>query len=576
VLLLILVMLPFGTITTADMYPPYRPSAGSILYVGGNQPGNYSKIQDAINNASDGDTVFVYDDSSPYRETLWINASIALLGENRTSTVISGYEDKAIITINAGNVTVQGFTIQGAETNFSDSGVFTYAPHITVLENIFKYAYMGIYAISNHSSFTKNEFTSLYRGMWLLYSHDSRITENTFGCNEAEDLTAGGADCVINNNTFTGKYGLKVWKNNHTMVSNNTFSNSCLIDLYESYGNTICHNTLEHGGFTVLRSNHNSVFDNTRDGVPIVYLDGEKDATIEHAAQVILVQCRNITVRGIPFADLPCGIYLEGTKNSAITRNTFSNCAVGISLAYNSWRNVISQCRFDDCPRGITMYGYSVLNRILNNTITNADEAAIIIDDSFNTVSSNTITNATLGICLTNINPWQGPTFAKYRKGNIVSFNTVQNAQYGIVVDARFTSVKGNRVTDCWLGIGITKLAPFALDPWNDVQGNVIQKNDIEHNHLGLLLNLTIFNIVEKNNFIANDQQASFIGLGFYGQLLGTQWRRNYWGGITLPPEAIRGVLYIPKRYGYEIYYEKINWVEFDWLPAQRPYQILI
>ena len=57
-------------------------SFGNILYVGGNGTGNYSKIQDAIDNATDGDTVFVYDDSSPYYENLVINTSIELIGEN--------------------------------------------------------------------------------------------------------------------------------------------------------------------------------------------------------------------------------------------------------------------------------------------------------------------------------------------------------------------------------------------------------------------------------------------------------------------------------------------------------------
>ena len=37
----------------------------NISYVGGSGPGNYSKIQDAIENATKGDTVFVFDDSSP-------------------------------------------------------------------------------------------------------------------------------------------------------------------------------------------------------------------------------------------------------------------------------------------------------------------------------------------------------------------------------------------------------------------------------------------------------------------------------------------------------------------------------
>ena len=35
-------------------------SRGNWLYVGGSGPGNYTKIQDAIDNASDGDTLFVY------------------------------------------------------------------------------------------------------------------------------------------------------------------------------------------------------------------------------------------------------------------------------------------------------------------------------------------------------------------------------------------------------------------------------------------------------------------------------------------------------------------------------------
>jgi len=35
---------------------------GNILYVGGSGPGNYSIIQNAINDASDGDTIFVFDD----------------------------------------------------------------------------------------------------------------------------------------------------------------------------------------------------------------------------------------------------------------------------------------------------------------------------------------------------------------------------------------------------------------------------------------------------------------------------------------------------------------------------------
>ena len=61
---------------------------GNILYVGGSGPNNYTKIQDAINDSVDGDTVFVYDESSPYYEYITIGKTILLLGEDKNTTII--------------------------------------------------------------------------------------------------------------------------------------------------------------------------------------------------------------------------------------------------------------------------------------------------------------------------------------------------------------------------------------------------------------------------------------------------------------------------------------------------------
>ena len=85
---------------------------GSTLYVGGGGPGNYTSIQDAINDSVEGDTVFVYDDSSPYYENLIVKNGIFLIGENRDTTIIDGSGDSNVIYIDANNVYVSGFTIQ--------------------------------------------------------------------------------------------------------------------------------------------------------------------------------------------------------------------------------------------------------------------------------------------------------------------------------------------------------------------------------------------------------------------------------------------------------------------------------
>ena len=95
---------------------------GDILYVGGGGPGNYSKIQDAIDDASNGDTVFVYDDSSPYYETIdIISKTINLIGENRDTTIIDGDGNGNVIhAITCFYLNISGFTIRNAGYLFEE------------------------------------------------------------------------------------------------------------------------------------------------------------------------------------------------------------------------------------------------------------------------------------------------------------------------------------------------------------------------------------------------------------------------------------------------------------------------
>ena len=83
---------------------------GNILYVGGSGHGNYSKIQDAIDNASGGDTVFVY--SGTYYENVAVDKSIDLVGEDRNSTIIDGQNKHRVITVLAESVLIEKFTIR--------------------------------------------------------------------------------------------------------------------------------------------------------------------------------------------------------------------------------------------------------------------------------------------------------------------------------------------------------------------------------------------------------------------------------------------------------------------------------
>ena len=87
-------------------------SNGDTLYVGGTGPNNYTKIQDAINDSSDGDTVYVYDDSSPYYENVVVDKSINLIGEDSETTSIIGDRQYFVINITADLVNISGFTVE--------------------------------------------------------------------------------------------------------------------------------------------------------------------------------------------------------------------------------------------------------------------------------------------------------------------------------------------------------------------------------------------------------------------------------------------------------------------------------
>ncbi|MBE3137473.1 MAG: right-handed parallel beta-helix repeat-containing protein [Thermoplasmata archaeon] len=107
-----------------DTENPLPTSRGNWLYVGGSGPGNYTKIQDAIDNASDGDTVFVYDDSSPYYENVFVNKSISVLGENRDTTIIDAKGHRSVLVLQAEGIIVTGLTLQhSGGVGWNDSGI---------------------------------------------------------------------------------------------------------------------------------------------------------------------------------------------------------------------------------------------------------------------------------------------------------------------------------------------------------------------------------------------------------------------------------------------------------------------
>jgi len=248
-------------------------SSGNILYVGGSGPGNYSKIQDAIDNSSDGDTVYVYDDSSPYYENVIVNKSISLIGEDKNSTIIDGLYWSDVIYVSADWVNISGFTIQNSNSSWPHpAGVYTVSDNNRITGNNISCNHVGIYLYYSHNnSIIGNTIISNHKaGIELRDSINNNIAGNNISSNKWNGINLFGSINTITGNTISNNFcGIKLYSGN-TTVTGNIISNNEYYGIYfdESGNNIITNNSFFNDGLWVSYSYHNNVENNTVNGKP--------------------------------------------------------------------------------------------------------------------------------------------------------------------------------------------------------------------------------------------------------------------------------------------------------------------
>ena len=78
-------------------------------------------IQDLIDNASNGDTIYI--PSGTYYENIVINKSISLIGKDKNTTIIDGNKSGDVVIIYADWVNISGFKIQNSGFSCLDGDV---------------------------------------------------------------------------------------------------------------------------------------------------------------------------------------------------------------------------------------------------------------------------------------------------------------------------------------------------------------------------------------------------------------------------------------------------------------------
>ncbi len=206
--------------------PSKQPYDGPTLYVGGVGADNYTTIQDAVNHASTGGTVFVY--GGEYRENIVVDKAIRLIGEDKTKVLIHAGLNDGIKTI-ADNVEITGFTIEAEQANtYNDAPIYLGSSGNYVHNNnLIKSEWYGLIACNTSSDVIENNSIidndigvwlcrtvdsvvrynnislSNWVGIWLWpYSNDNTICYNNFIGNKRN---AGNSD-VTTRNTWSHNY----------------------------------------------------------------------------------------------------------------------------------------------------------------------------------------------------------------------------------------------------------------------------------------------------------------------------------------------------------------------------------
>ena len=244
-----------------------------IFYVGENELGNYSSIQDAIDNASEGDIIIV--SNGIYKENIIVNKPIQLIGEDKEHTIINGSIKDSVITLIYDHITVTGFTIQYSGSNFPDAGI-----NVT----------------SDYNNISGNILKNNFYGMTLFSSSNNIILENIISNNAQCGIYLSGSTYnTINGNTI--KYhsyngiGMYDSSNSNTVINNIlTNNNYCGINIAISSCNIINENTITDNNIGIRVSHpqyknqiSNNVFSNNKND----FIEGERFPTFELIIVVI-------------------------------------------------------------------------------------------------------------------------------------------------------------------------------------------------------------------------------------------------------------------------------------------------
>jgi parallel beta-helix repeat protein len=259
----LLALLLIGVLSLAFDVQPAKTEPVMIVV-----PDEYPTIQEAINAAGEGDTIFVR--NGTYYENVVVNKSLAIIAESKDAIITQNYTD-VIVEVCADNIIVEGFTIQGSNC-------------------------LGIVLNSSSNSEIKNNRVEpgLGTGIVICGGFGNKIVENDIErCSSYGIIVEDSIGNLIMQNSMNAHIdALLLINSNSNIIYYNYFavhfspeSNICLCS---SYNNTIEANTLFNDSpegecrIQLFKSGNNLIFHNNFNGwkSSSIYLDANSTSNV--------------------------------------------------------------------------------------------------------------------------------------------------------------------------------------------------------------------------------------------------------------------------------------------------------
>ncbi|TQD26130.1 S-layer protein domain-containing protein [Methanolobus vulcani] len=278
---------------------------------------DYSSIQDAINDANNGDTILVY--PGTYHENVDVGKQLNIIstGGAELTHVIATSADNHVFNVTADGVMIDGFYVSGF-TGYSKAGIYLDSSNSTLTNINAVNNTWGIYLDScrNNTLAYNNVANNSYDGIILYYSSNNTLT---------------------NNIATSNKLGMRLYYSTNNALTDNTATNSSSggIILFYSNNNILVKNTVKDNsdGIALTCSSDNSLVNNTA-------VDSSND-----------------------------GIRLVSTCNNNILKENIisSNANRGIWVYYSFYNELVSNLVSNNGEYGI--YVYSSLDNIIYNNL---------------------------------------------------------------------------------------------------------------------------------------------------------------------------------------------------------------